>query len=709
MKIFTKFLFLVALCFQFFEMSAIVSPPPPNDDCTSAIPLTPNISCSYTTYTNAGATNSLTPGPTCANYLGGDVWFSVVVPPGGNLTIDTEAGEIQDSGMAAYRYCGFGDFLGCDDDSNPNGLMSRLVLSGLTPGETIYIRVWGWGGETGTFGICATAFNCIGPSLTGPTYDYSGCPNSYSVSYDVTSLGDANSYSLTNANGFTVTPSTITSAPTTITISGIPNGLASGNTTMNHEGDANCNYVISSPATYCPAPNDICTNAISITHWGSTVCGSPTTGNMVGASDNDETGDCTLGTEKAIWYSFTATNTSASVSVVGSYYFNAVIGALTTCGSPTVPAGGTCVNNSLLDGGTEFLNLTGLTVGNTYYIQVYDFSGRTNASNNFTICVKTPVPPPIPSNDLCIAATTITPIQSVQIYNATNLGATDDGPDCPPFNNQVWYKFDVEQTEDYTVSTCGSSFDSKINVYYGDCSSLTFVDCNANNTICSPTPYGQVIFRADPNPLKGGSVLQTRAPRTYYIAIGSNAVVEGSVQFAVYKEAVFPITLSSFNGKNNGETNILHWVTVSEKNVEYFAIERSLNGQTNWQVLEKITGQGNSSEARSYEATDKTPLPLSYYRLRIEDKNGEVNYSNIVSIENQKIKKSILIFPNPSNGMFNFQGTKLDNQKVILWNILGQKWESKIQNNHLDLTDRPKGIYFIQIGSDNQIFKLHKL
>ena len=168
---------------------------------------------------------------------------------------------------------------------------------------------------------------------------------------------------------------------------------------------------ISSPATYCPAPNDICTNAISITHWGSTVCGSPTTGNMVGASDNDETGDCTLGTEKAIWYSFTATNTSASVSVVGSYYFNAVIGALTTCGSPTVPAGGTCVNNSLL----------GIPFSNNEPVRVVDVSVGPVIGLFWWLSIASVTKPLLPLSGLLLVLT-------VPEYCPMLLGATPENP-----------------------------------------------------------------------------------------------------------------------------------------------------------------------------------------------------------------------------------------------------------------------------------------
>lgn len=150
------------------------TPPPPlsNDEPCNAIPLTVSSSCSYATYTNAGATaTSGVTAPGCASYSGGDVWFRAVVPANGILVIDTTTGVITDSGMAVYSgTCSGLTLIECDDDDG-TGLMSYLSMSGLTAGSTIYIRVWEFGNDNnGTFGICVTSpvpptnDNCTGVS-----------------------------------------------------------------------------------------------------------------------------------------------------------------------------------------------------------------------------------------------------------------------------------------------------------------------------------------------------------------------------------------------------------------------------------------------------------------------------------------------------------------------------------------------------------------
>ncbi|MEI6124905.1 MAG: hypothetical protein WCQ95_14915, partial [Bacteroidota bacterium] len=91
----------------------------------------------------------------CANYQGGDVWFSMQVPPSGALMFETDSGNIHDTGLAVWTdsTCTNLHLLGCDDDGG-NGNYSFLVLYDLTPGETIYIQVFGYGGVSGSFQIC---------------------------------------------------------------------------------------------------------------------------------------------------------------------------------------------------------------------------------------------------------------------------------------------------------------------------------------------------------------------------------------------------------------------------------------------------------------------------------------------------------------------------------------------------------------------------
>ena len=157
----SKSLFLHILSIIFVSISSVsdVLAQPANDDPCNATPLTVGTSCTFISATNVAATNSAgVPAPGCASYSGQDVWFSVFVPASGILNIDSNVGGITDGGMAAYSgACNSLSLISCNDDGSANGLMPQLYLTGLTPGTTIFIRFWEYGGGTGTFSICVSS------------------------------------------------------------------------------------------------------------------------------------------------------------------------------------------------------------------------------------------------------------------------------------------------------------------------------------------------------------------------------------------------------------------------------------------------------------------------------------------------------------------------------------------------------------------------
>jgi hypothetical protein len=135
--------------------------PPTNDNPSGAIALTVLNTITYITYTNLYSTNTTTElTPSCASYVGEDVWFKVTLPQYmTSLDFDMQTGDITDAGMAIYRGTpGSLTEIQCDDDSSPNGLMSYISRTDFFQYETIYIRIWEYGGgTTGTFGISVSS------------------------------------------------------------------------------------------------------------------------------------------------------------------------------------------------------------------------------------------------------------------------------------------------------------------------------------------------------------------------------------------------------------------------------------------------------------------------------------------------------------------------------------------------------------------------
>ncbi|MDT0557890.1 choice-of-anchor D domain-containing protein [Ichthyenterobacterium sp. W332] len=171
-----------------------------NDDCGTAIPLAVNSSCINISASNVGASDSGLSDPGCANYNGADVWFSAVVPAGGEITVTTsDNGGIDDTGMALYSgaNCGSLSLITCNDDIDFSGgnSMSEINESGLTVGSTVYIRVWEYDGNaTGTFDICVTSPVSCSEPLAQPTNLVLSNVTASSIDGSFTASGSADNY-----------------------------------------------------------------------------------------------------------------------------------------------------------------------------------------------------------------------------------------------------------------------------------------------------------------------------------------------------------------------------------------------------------------------------------------------------------------------------------------------------------------------------------
>ena len=128
----------------------------PNSPC-NAYSLQVTADCTYQTYNNLNSNGNFNVPPSpCGNYLGGDVWFSMIVPSSGEIVISLQAGTITDAAMSIYLgTCNSLVEIECVDDVAGNQ-MPQATLTGLTPGATVFIRVWSYGNQqTGTFSICS--------------------------------------------------------------------------------------------------------------------------------------------------------------------------------------------------------------------------------------------------------------------------------------------------------------------------------------------------------------------------------------------------------------------------------------------------------------------------------------------------------------------------------------------------------------------------
>jgi GEVED domain/Fibronectin type III domain/Secretion system C-terminal sorting domain len=379
--------------------------PATNDECATATPVTVQFGTTCVSPiqgNNIGASASQNiPAPGCASYNGGDVWYSVVVPATGTLTLETGAGTgtpITDTGMAAYSgTCGNLTLIECDDDDSPTGLYSKLDLTGLTPGTTIYVRVWEFGNDTeGSFTLCAvTPSNCAAPTAPLATVTF----NSATLSWSGSAAAGATYEVQYGAPNFTLGTGTTVNGLTTTTTT--LNGLNS-DTEYCYYVRQNCGTVNGQSAwvgptcfrtNVQPASNDEPCNAITatinqfgnVTNLSGTLIGA-TTSTGGGLPNSLPACSPTLA-PRDVWYRVTLPAGLTSMNAVFSGNAAGMVRLYTAANCSTSFTLVGCQASTGPNTSVGRVSFTGLTAGNSYYVAVSGF-GAGDTPGTFTITAK---------------------------------------------------------------------------------------------------------------------------------------------------------------------------------------------------------------------------------------------------------------------------------------------------------------------------------
>jgi len=170
-----------------------------------------------------------------------------------------------------------------------------------------------------------------------------------------------------------------------------------------------------------------------------------------------------------------------------------------------------------------------------------------------------------------------------------------------------------------------------------------------------------------------------------------------------------PIELMIFRGENDGNYNQLYWKTSTEQNSDYFEVQKSADG-TNFNRIGQVDAAGTSLQVRSYNFTDEVPyMGVSYYRLKMIDRDGSFSYSNIVAIA-IKLDDSIAVFPVPAQESLSivYDSSNTGTVTINVVDAIGQMLVSRregvtqgFNNFQLDISQLPVGSYFVNVIDDN--------
>lgn len=159
------------------------------------------------------------------------------------------------------------------------------------------------------------------------------------------------------------------------------------------------------------------------------------------------------------------------------------------------------------------------------------------------------------------------------------------------------------------------------------------------------------------------SFLASRGFRYVQLTVNSTAsVLSNTRMYYAFAEDVpllspqspLPVELTTFTGRWATDAAELSWITASEKNSSQFVVERSLDGESAFQTVGKVAGQGNSSSPHTYAVRDaeagQQQAAVLYYRLRQVDTDGKESFSPviIVAVAARGIAPQVGLDPNPA-------------------------------------------------------------
>ena len=509
-----------------FDPEFVTTISPPNDLCTNAKTLSLTNDCQPLTNTTVWADQTLPPA-FCGGFpssTANDVYYKFTASTASDSILVTGLGGFDPVVQLFSGPCGNLSPLLCSYTPG-NAQPEKIAPGNLVPGQTYFVRVYGFNGIDGSFTICGRSANPAAPandlcanaanlpvstvcasvegSTAGATQELAPIPcfgntssSANEVWYKFTAVNAFDSIAVTSG-GFLNPVVELYSGScgnlNTISCSDQPTNplarervftgsLSPGQTYyLRVYGFNNSTGTFSlcakTPPSNPPANDESCT-AVALTSLAQ--C-QPQLFSTVGATESLSPNSCQPGglssSAADVWFKFPYTFDPDTIIVEPIGDFDPVIETYSMFVNCVQIDQESCAN-AFGPGGTEKRSTLGIG-GNNVYVRVYGFNGTVGS---FNICLRKGDPAVL--YDACENAKQLTLYTACSPQNATT-GNTQQSTPTPGLasckgnaDDDVWYKFDPIGAMNLAIRLgCDPGFDGAFEIFRGDCNTLTQLAC----------------------------------------------------------------------------------------------------------------------------------------------------------------------------------------------------------------------------------------
>ncbi len=170
-----------------------------------------------------------------------------------------------------------------------------------------------------------------------------------------------------------------------------------------------------------------------------------------------------------------------------------------------------------------------------------------------------------------------------------------------------------------------------------------------------------------------------------------------------------PVRLVSFTAQPQGSQVALQWVVAEQSGISSYELEYSKDGGSSYSNFTSVAANNNLSAV--YNAVHTTPAAgISYYRIKIVDKNGTITYSDVRKVNFGKIT-SVAVYPNPARVEVNLTLTAAMVNKAATISILSidgkllatKQLVAASQTETVDLSKFASGKYIVRIVTPAEV------